>query len=458
MTDRDDRRRHSSQQLAPRGAGPFIVMTPLLSATLLRTQSDARLATLAREGNERAFEAIVERYRRGLHGYLRRMLPESRTEDALQQSFIKAWTALREGGVQVRDLKPWLYRIAHNTALDALKKVGYDYEELEESLRSPSAPDADLERRTVIRETLAGVAALPERQREALLRVAVEGQSRAQVAHDLGLSDGAVRQLVHRARMTLRAAATAITPLPLASWAAASREHGGGPAAHRVAELAAGGGAAGGASVLLKGGAVIVAAGALAVAPSALKPGAPDQSRASGAISETAEISTAGSRATSARGLEAAQPGAVAGRRRGAPGTGASSRGRGAPGPRSGASEGGGGGPGGEDRGAPAPSGPSVSSGPGGGGQSNSGPGGGDRPSAGLQSSGTSGGGTSGGGSSSGPGPGSGSGSGMSSSGDGSSGSGPSPSGSSGSGSSGSGTSGSGRSTSGDGSSHDGRR
>jgi len=190
-------------------------MTPILSSTLLRTQSDARLVMLTRDGHERAFEATVERYRRALHRYLRRMLPESRSEDALQQTFIKAWSSLGEGGAEVKDLKPWLYRIAHNTALDALKRSGYDYDELQESLHSPHATEADLERRAVMRETLAGVAALPDRQREALLRVAVEGQSRAQVAHDLGLSDGAVRQLVHRARMTLRAAATAVTPLPL---------------------------------------------------------------------------------------------------------------------------------------------------------------------------------------------------------------------------------------------------
>ena len=50
-------------------------------------------------------------------------------------------------------------------------------------------PEADLDRRTVIRETLAGVAALPGNQREALLRTAVGGDSRAQVAHDLGLTD-----------------------------------------------------------------------------------------------------------------------------------------------------------------------------------------------------------------------------------------------------------------------------
>jgi RNA polymerase sigma factor (sigma-70 family) len=240
-------------------------MTPILSATLLRTQSDARLVALVRQGHERAFEAIVERYRKPLHRHVRRVLPESRAEDALQQTFLKAWTSLQEGA-EVRDLRPWLYRIAQNTALDALKRAGYDYDELTESLRSPGGPEADLERRAVMRETLAGLAALPGTQREALLRTAVGGDSRAQVAHDLGLTDGAVRQLVHRARTTLRAAATAVTPAPVAIWAAGA-VGAGEPAAARIAEL----GAAGGAGLLLKGSAVLVAAGVLVTGPVALR-------------------------------------------------------------------------------------------------------------------------------------------------------------------------------------------
>lgn len=65
-------------------------MTPLVSTTLLRTQSDARLASLAGEGHERAFEAIVERYRRPLLRYCRRFLPEPRAEDVVQIAFLKA--------------------------------------------------------------------------------------------------------------------------------------------------------------------------------------------------------------------------------------------------------------------------------------------------------------------------------------------------------------------------------
>src|SRR3954454_6972641 len=106
---------------------------PSPSLTLLRTQTDERLADLARAGHERAFEAIVERYRRPLLRAARRVLPEGRAEDALQQALLSAWTALQRGD-EVHDLRPWLYRIVHNTSLNALRVSGYDYDGLHETL------------------------------------------------------------------------------------------------------------------------------------------------------------------------------------------------------------------------------------------------------------------------------------------------------------------------------------
>ena len=238
-------------------------MTPIVSSAILRTQSDARLLALVGDGHERAFEAIVERYRKPIMRYCRRFLPEPGAEDAVQQVFLNAWSALRAGS-EVSDLRPWLYRIAHNAALDAVKRAGYDYDELTEALDLSSASGDEVERRWVVRETLTGVAGLPDNQREALLRTAVEGQSRAEIARDLQISEGAVRQLVHRARVTLRSAATAITPMPLVSWLAATGP-GSGQTPTRIAELAVGGLGAGGGAALAKTGSVVVAAGVLAV-------------------------------------------------------------------------------------------------------------------------------------------------------------------------------------------------
>jgi RNA polymerase sigma factor (sigma-70 family) len=238
-------------------------MSPSVSARLLLTQSDARLVAFAHAGHERAFEALVQRYRRPLLGYCRRLLlSQERAEDALQQALLQAWLALR-AGTEVVDVKPWLYQIVHNAALNALRVSGYDYCKLSETLSGADAPQADLDRRIAVREALAGLAALPEMQREALLRTAVEGRTHQQVARDLGLSENALRGLVYRARATLRAAASAIVPPPLVSWALGSGGRGA-PALERLAELGAGGGSAGVAGLLMKGGAVAVTASVLA--------------------------------------------------------------------------------------------------------------------------------------------------------------------------------------------------
>lgn len=155
-------------------------MKPSLSLSLLSTQSDSRLVELASAGHELAFEALVRRYRRALLGYCRRMLlSPDRCEDVLQQAFLRAWVALSDG-TEVLNAKPWLYRIVHNTALNALRACGYDYCTLSESLSGADAPQADLDRRIAVREALAGLAALPEMQREALLRTAVEGATHQQ--------------------------------------------------------------------------------------------------------------------------------------------------------------------------------------------------------------------------------------------------------------------------------------
>jgi hypothetical protein len=161
----------------------------------------------------------------------------------------------------VRCAKPWLYRVVHNAALNTRRSAA-ECAELSETLAGGNTPEEELERRSTARATLTALVALPEIQREALLQTAVQGRSYESVAGAMGVSEGALRGLVYRARTTLRTAATAITPAPLVNWAVRC-----GARSTRVAGGAAQFGSAGGSiglgGMLLKAGAVVVTAGAV---------------------------------------------------------------------------------------------------------------------------------------------------------------------------------------------------
>jgi RNA polymerase sigma factor (sigma-70 family) len=191
-------------------------MSPRVSASevFLRAQTDERLAALSCEGHGRAFAVLVDRHRRPLLGHACRMVGSERAEDVLQQALLKAWRSLQEGA-QVRHAQAWLHRILHNAALTEIERQLQTADPLDEGLADSRSAAAAVEQRLEVREVLQGLASLPQRQRLALLGTELEGRSRRQLAAELGLSEGAVRQLVHRARARIRAAAAALVPFPL---------------------------------------------------------------------------------------------------------------------------------------------------------------------------------------------------------------------------------------------------
>ena len=250
---------------------------------VLSTQSDQRLVDLVRAGSEPAFETIVERYRRALLRYVSRLLPPERAEDVVQQSFVNAYEAMHRDVAEL-NLRPWLYRIAHNTALNALRDRGLRHDELDERMDGVERPDQALERTQGLRDVLVAIQALPERQRDAILLRELEGRSYEEIALALGVTDGAVRQLLNRARNSLRAAAAAVTPMPLLTRLASSDSAE--PVAARVAEMV-GVGAAGSAMAKVCATALVTGAvvGGVAVAPE----GGRDERPGAGVGAEAAE-------------------------------------------------------------------------------------------------------------------------------------------------------------------------
>lgn len=230
---------------------------------LLHTQSDAALAALAAGGSERAFETLVRRHRRALLTYSRRLVgADGVAEDIVEQALLAAWRALAVG-TEVRDVRAWLYRITHNQAMTALRRVGGDEVELSDTVAPAVPTNRDLEARLRAGETLA---ALPQLQREAIVLTVLDGRSQHDAAAALGVSDDAVRGLVYRARASLRTRLAAVVPGPAILWAAA-RGRGGtqtwpGPGPG-VTETLTAGSSAGGAAIVVKAAAVLASSAAV---------------------------------------------------------------------------------------------------------------------------------------------------------------------------------------------------
>ncbi len=234
-------------------------MSPRLTELFLGTQTDERLVALARAGHERAFVAIVERYRPELQALARRLCADGRGEDVVQQAFLSAFAALRSGA-EVKHLRGWLYRIVRNAAYRSRPPVCVP---LDGATASAETVEDVVQQRALAISALTELARLPARQRQAMAGT-VGGMARSEVASTMGLSEGAVRQLVHRARSTLRTAVTAVTPWPMARWFAAL-----GQSTPGSAEMAVGAGTASSGGIVLKLGA-LVASGTLATGVAAV--------------------------------------------------------------------------------------------------------------------------------------------------------------------------------------------
>ena len=162
-------------------------------------------------GDEAAFGQIFARHHDVLLRYARRVLGRSseHAEDVVQEAMFRASRALRRDERHI-ELRPWLFRLVRNCALDELARVRTDSVALDDAdewgmLHAPAAtqPEVASEQRGKVRDLLGDISGLPAPQRHALLRREVDGISHAALAAELGVSEQATKNLVHRARMNL---------------------------------------------------------------------------------------------------------------------------------------------------------------------------------------------------------------------------------------------------------------
>lgn len=173
---------------------------------LERERSDASLLACARAGDPDAFALLYERHAPALRRRMTRMLRDpALAEDVVHDAFERAFRALAQGPCAER-VGPWLTTIAINRAIDVMRRRGF---EVPVEPRDGAGEDPDPTFQGVWRrgtpERVAGVlAALPARERRAVLRRSLHGVNYAGIAAAEGLSVSAARSVLFRARARLR--------------------------------------------------------------------------------------------------------------------------------------------------------------------------------------------------------------------------------------------------------------
>jgi len=169
--------------------------------------SDAELVARSAEGDEVAFGNLYERYLDDIYRYVfYRVGDEFEAEDLTETTFLKAWQAMPKRGRQISSFKAWIYRIAHNLIIDGYRTCK-DTSSLDEfiSLRDDApSPEALAQLSDESSRLVRQLAHLKPRLRHVLLCRFVSGLSHLETAQVLGIKEGHVRVLQHRALKQVR--------------------------------------------------------------------------------------------------------------------------------------------------------------------------------------------------------------------------------------------------------------
>lgn len=178
----------------------------------LETVTEARLVAEALAGSQSAFEQIVRRYQRPVISLIVRMVGDRGVaEELAQESFVKAFRNLRGFDVS-RRLSSWLFRIAHNTALDWLRRSRPEMVSLDDpeegashgALAAAAPPAGDPVEREALGNALeAAMRGLRPAYRAAVALRYEQDLSFEEIGQVLGVPEVTARSYVHRARKAL---------------------------------------------------------------------------------------------------------------------------------------------------------------------------------------------------------------------------------------------------------------
>lgn len=182
--------------------------------------TDQEIVALARKGREAAYRELIGRYQRPVFSLIYRLVRDrEKSEDLAQETFIKVLNALDRYDPSYK-FSSWIFKIAHNTSLDHLRKKEHITLSLE---GSPHAETASEQEASVIQalsteETPEDYAASRElgatlevaigklrpEYRTAIIMCHVEGRPYEEIAETMGVPLGTVKTYIHRARNELK--------------------------------------------------------------------------------------------------------------------------------------------------------------------------------------------------------------------------------------------------------------
>ena len=181
------------------------------SRTLLDTQGElsdeAILIQKAKDFDSEAWVQIYRRHYPKIYAYLRHRLGDvDLAEDIAASVFLHAVEAIGSFTYRGFSLSSWLFRIAHNQAVDHFRrKAKVKTEPLTEELVAKGGPVEEAMEEVLVREDLnLALRNITEEQRQVVLLKFFSGLSNAEVARIIGKPEGAVKALQHRALASLR--------------------------------------------------------------------------------------------------------------------------------------------------------------------------------------------------------------------------------------------------------------
>ena len=167
-------------------------------------EADRRLLRRAVGGDDLALAEIFDRYHQDLYRYSLAIVGNpADAQDALQNTMIKALRAMPGEERQI-ELKPWLYRIAHNESIDLLRRRRETLGLEVDLVASDSEPAEAVASRERLRSLMSDLNELSERQRGAIVMRELGGLGFAEIGAVFGTSAAAARQTLYEARLSLR--------------------------------------------------------------------------------------------------------------------------------------------------------------------------------------------------------------------------------------------------------------